>query len=631
MEGCLGVEVWALRSVSVGTSEPLPAGKALGKVLLPRCGGNMTDAPDAPDSAAPRPEPESALGEEQSVGQRSSHDKDLFGRDSASVAEGDGPESAPRAGDAVLEEDGSPSQSDVVDADSHTVAAGADEVFVENPAAQQPDAGESDPASVAGDTAAAEDDAARRRDDPKPALPPLSDDSDTVAEPSRAAPSASRSAARHPLEVRERLLMPGSAISLLRDYQWPQLPFRSPIRGPWLTSAFGAVLLASLPIVIITGLLSWIAYGPRFGQAMPGHVGWLHLPVFDWPTRPSWLYRLTQGVHVGLGLILIPWVLAKLWSVIPKFFQLPPVRSPAQAVERISLLALVGGILFEIATGVLNIQYDYIFGFSFYTAHYWGAWVFISGFVVHVAVKLPTMLRSLRSRSFRSVLRTNRAHTVAEARDETGLVAAHPGPATISRRGAIGLVAGGSLFAAILTIGETTGGFLRRTAILLPRGRSYGNGPTDFQINRTAAAAGLTPDQYSDEWRLKLTGGANRLSLSRPQLLAMEQHTVDLPIACVEGWSTVQTWTGVRLRDLAAAVGVQHMVSARVKSFERFGAFTSVQFTADQMLHPDSLLALRVNGVDLTLDHGFPARIMMPAIPGVHTTKWVETIKFRES
>lgn len=551
---------------------------------------------DAADSAAPRPDPESALGEAQSRGQRSSHDKDLSGHDPASVTEGDGPESAPRAGDAV-QDDGSPSQSDASDTDSHTVAAGADKVTVENPAAQQQDAGESDPASVAGDTAAPEGDAA----------------------------------ARHPLEVRERLLTLGSAISLLRDYQWPQLPFRSPIRGPWLTSVFGAVLLASLPIVIITGLLSWIAYGPRFGQAMPGYVGWLHLPVFDWPTRPSWLYRLTQGVHVGLGLILIPWVLAKLWSVIPKFFQLPPVRSPAQAVERISLLALVGGILFEIATGVLNIQYDYIFGFSFYTAHYWGAWVFISGFVVHVAVKLPTMVRSLRSRSLRSVLSTNRAHTVAEARDETGLVAAHPGPATISRRGAIGLVAGGSLFAAILTIGETTGGFLRRTAILLPRGRSYGSGPTDFQINRTAAAAGLTPEQYSDRWRLKLTGGAHHLSLSRPQLLAMEQHSVDLPIACVEGWSTVQTWTGVRLRDLAAAVGVHHMVSARVESFERFGAFRSAQFTADQMLHPDSLLALRVNGVDLTLDHGFPARIMMPAIPGVHATKWVETITFRSS
>ena len=65
-----------------------------------------------------------------------------------------------------------------------------------------------------------------------------------------------------------------------------------------------------------------------------------------------------------------------------------------------------------------------------------------------------------------------------------------------------------------------------------------------FPINRTAPAAGLTPDQYSNGWRLQLTGGAK----DRPQLLAMEQHTVDLPIACVEGWSTVQTWTGTTSR-----------------------------------------------------------------------------------
>jgi DMSO/TMAO reductase YedYZ molybdopterin-dependent catalytic subunit len=440
---------------------------------------------------------------------------------------------------------------------------------------------------------------------------------------------ASPAAGGHHFGRPERPKTLGAALIVLRDYDWPQLPFRSPLRGPWLTSVFGAVLLASLPIMIITGLLSWVAYGPRFGQAAPAHVGWLHLPVFDWPTSPSWLYRLTQGLHVGLGLILIPWVLAKLWSVIPKFFQLPPVRSPAQAIERISLLALVGGILFEIVTGVLNIQYDYVFGFSFYDAHYWGAWLFIAGFVVHVAVKTPTLIRSLRSRSLRSVLRTNRANTVAEPRDETGLVARHPGPVTVSRRGVLGLVAGGSLFVTVLTVGQTTGGPLRRAAFLLPRGRNYGTGPTDFQINRTAVAAGLTPDQYGSGWRLHLNGGIHPVALSRPQLLAMEQHTVDLPIACVEGWSTVQTWTGVRLRDLAAAAGVGQLASARVQSLERSGAFRSVQFTAAQMLHPDSLLALRVNGVDLSLDHGFPARIMMPAIPGVHTTKWVQTIDFR--
>ena len=167
--------------------------------------------------------------------------------------------------------------------------------------------------------------------------------------------------------------------------------WRSPIRGPWLTSVFGAVLLASMPIVIITGLLSYVAYGE---QARPTEIGWLHLPMFDWPTDPSWLYRLTQGLHVGLGLVLVPVVLAKLWSVVPRLFAWPPARSAAQVLERLTLLMLVGGLLFEIVTGVLNIQYNYVFGFSFYTAHYYGAWVFIVGFVSHVSLKLPVMVRA---------------------------------------------------------------------------------------------------------------------------------------------------------------------------------------------------------------------------------------------
>lgn len=407
--------------------------------------------------------------------------------------------------------------------------------------------------------------------------------------------------------------------------------FRSPLRGPWLTSILGAVLLIGLPIVIVTGLLSWVAYGPRFGQSMPGDVSWLRLPYFDWPTRPSWIYRLNQGLHVGLGLVLIPIVLAKLWSVIPKFFELPPVRSPAQALERVSLLALVGGILFEIVTGVLNIQYDYVFGFSFYTAHYWGAWVFIGGFVAHVVVKVPVMVRTLRGRSFMEVMHQRVADTEPEPVDDTGLVAPDPAPATVSRRGALALVGGSAVFVALLTVGQTTGGVLRNAAILLPRGRSYGDGPNDFQINRTSVAAGVTTEDAGNEWRLTLLGGDAPMELSRADLLAMPQHTARLPIACVEGWSTVQTWTGVRLRDLQAMVGVDTIDSAEVQSLEKAGSFNRVAFPANQFADEDSLLALQVNGVDLSLDHGYPARIMIPGIPGVHQTKWVRSIQFRQA
>jgi DMSO/TMAO reductase YedYZ molybdopterin-dependent catalytic subunit len=45
-------------------------------------------------------------------------------------------------------------------------------------------------------------------------------------------------------------------------------------------------------------------------------------------------------------------------------------------------------------------------------------------------------------------------------------------------------------------------------------------------------------------------------------------------------------------------------------------------------MDPDSLLALRVNGADLSLDHGYPARVIVPAAPGVHNTKWVTSLTF---
>ncbi|GAA4557580.1 molybdopterin-dependent oxidoreductase [Pseudonocardia xishanensis] len=392
-----------------------------------------------------------------------------------------------------------------------------------------------------------------------------------------------------------------------------RIRWRSPIRGPWLTSVFGLVLLCALPVVIVTGLLDRVAYG---AQPIPADVGFLQLPAFDWPTRPAWLFRLTQGLHVGLGIVLVPVVLAKLWSVIPKLFTALP-RHPLKALERLSLIMLVGGILFEIVTGLLNIQYDYVFGFSFYAAHYVGAWVFIAGFVLHVALKLPTMVRSLRSRSFREELRTPLAETGSEPPDE--LVAPEPDPPTMSRRGALAVVGGGVVLLAGLTVGQTVDA-LRPTALLLPRGRTA---PGDFPVNRTFAASGVSEQAIGADWRLDLGG----VRLTRAELAALPQHTADLPISCVEGWSTQQTWAGVRLRDLATLAGVAQPTGADVRSVEE-GPFARAVLTGAQVLHPDSLLALQVNGADLSRDHGFPARIIVPALPGVHCTKWVAAIGF---
>ena len=404
--------------------------------------------------------------------------------------------------------------------------------------------------------------------------------------------------------------------------------WRSPLRGPWLTAVLGAVLLVSLPVVIVTGFLSYAAYEPRFpGNAYPVDP-LLRLPYFGWPARPSWLFRVNQGLHVGLGLALVPVVLAKLWSVVPKLFAWPPARSLAQLLERLTIALLVGGILFELVTGVLNIQYDYVFGFDFYTGHYYGAWVFLAGFLAHVVLKLPVMLRSLRTRSLTAELRTPTYD--AEPPDPDGLVAPEPAEPTISRRGALALVGGAALTVTAVTVGDTLGDAVRPTALLSPRGQSYGDGPTDFQVNRTAPAAGITPELTGPSWRLELLG-PTPATLTLEDLRALEQHTVELPIACVEGWSTVQTWTGVRLRDLVGLAGSPRPDSAVITSLERNGAFARAVLGRQHLTHPDALLALQVNGVDLSPDHGYPARVIAPSLPGVHNTKWVRSIEVRES
>ena len=432
---------------------------------------------------------------------------------------------------------------------------------------------------------------------------------------------------------------PRGALNRLKEAaaEPPPGPFRgrwwkSPVRGPWLTSFFGSILLVGIPVEFVTGLVSYASYNPRLAgnDTTPGK-GILGFYLFNWITSPSWIYRVSQGTHIVLGLTLVPIVLAKLWSVIPKLFEWPGLRSVAHGLERLSLMLVVGGAVFEFATGIADIEYYYPWKFNFYQAHLYGAWVFMLGFVVHVSLKLPTMWRSLKRYSLRDVLRTPLARTRTEPGDGHGLVASSPSPPTISRRGILGLVGASSATVFLLTAGGTLEP-LRSLALLSPRARSQGSGPhpeaNDFEVNRVFAATGIPVAATGDSWRLVLSGPRS-VSLSRDELLAMPLGTEVLPIACVEGWSTVQTWTGVRLVDLARLAGVDHAVDVAVESLEKPGQpFRSATLASNQAGDPQTLVALRVNGEDISFDHGYPARMIVPAAPGVHCTKWVSELRF---
>jgi len=184
-------------------------------------------------------------------------------------------------------------------------------------------------------------------------------------------------------------------------------------------------------------------------------------------------------------------------------------------------------------------------------------------------------------------------------------------------RGALGAAAA----AALLTVGSTVPG-LERISVL--RSRTPSTSLNGIPVNRTPEAAGVAL-LAEDAWRITVSGPTGSRDLGLTELTAMTQTTVVLPIACVEGWSASTSWTGVRMSDLMALVGGSSR-DVTVESAEKSGGYRVTTLPASYVERPDSLLALRIGGRRLPLEHGHPARIIAPNRPGVLQTKWVQRL-----
>ncbi|GAA4238619.1 molybdopterin-dependent oxidoreductase [Actinomadura meridiana] len=363
----------------------------------------------------------------------------------------------------------------------------------------------------------------------------------------------------------------------------PPLRFTSRLHDERVAAWLGIMLGLSFTTTFVTGLISHFMQHP---------AGWM-----VWPSHPVNLYRVTQGLHVICGLATIPFLLAKLWTVYPRLWRWPPIRSAGHAIERALVFVLVGAALFQVGTGLLNIAYWYAFPFFFPTAHYWTAYLLYGALVIHVTNKWAKA-----------------RHTVMTRPEDD-----------LRRRGFLLTVAATSGVVVLTTVGEAFSP-LAKLAVLAPR--RPGVGPQDLPVNRSAYAAGITTTIAHDPgYRLVVTGRVEReLSFSLDDLNGLPSHTVRLPITCVEGWSAGATWEGIRLRDLLNTAGVRQDARVRIESLERVGVYTTSWVDHSHWHDELTLLALKVNGSPLDLDHGFPCRLIAPNRPGVLQTKWVHKV-----
>ncbi|MEI6252998.1 MAG: molybdopterin-dependent oxidoreductase [Mycobacteriaceae bacterium] len=362
-----------------------------------------------------------------------------------------------------------------------------------------------------------------------------------------------------------------------------------PLRSTAVTARVGTALGLAVAVCFVTGLMSHFIQHPQ--------------PWFFWPTHPVWLYRLTQGLHVISGIAAIPLLVVKLWSVWPKLFERPFIGGLTRQLERLSILVLVASMTFQLSTGLLNIAQWYAFKFFFTTSHYAMAYVAAGAVIVHIAVKLPVIRRAL-----------------GEPLEPLLAEPVRRGPSRRAVLWGTGVAAG---LATVVTAGQTVP-WLRRLSVLAPRS---GQGPQGVPVNRSAVAAGVVGSAQAPDYRLTVTNGSVSRTFSLPELAAMPQSTRSLPIACVEGWSANAEWTGIVLADLVAAVGASADSDVRMISLEPPGPYSRTVLPARHARDTNTLIALRINGQTLNLDHGYPCRLIAPSRPGVLQTKWLSRIE----
>jgi DMSO/TMAO reductase YedYZ molybdopterin-dependent catalytic subunit len=149
---------------------------------------------------------------------------------------------------------------------------------------------------------------------------------------------------------------------------------------------------------------------------------------------------------------------------------------------------------------------------------------------------------------------------------------------------------------------------------------------------------GATPDPgYIPEWHLTLEGLASGLTVSlniRTLLTRFQVHEQITRLVCVEGWSAIAWWSGLRFDDLLRAYPPMSQAKwVRVESSVNLDPsgnpdpyFVSLDLPTAR--HPQTLLATHFNGQPLTVDHGAPLRLLVPIKLGLKNVKAITKLSF---
>jgi DMSO/TMAO reductase YedYZ molybdopterin-dependent catalytic subunit len=148
---------------------------------------------------------------------------------------------------------------------------------------------------------------------------------------------------------------------------------------------------------------------------------------------------------------------------------------------------------------------------------------------------------------------------------------------------------------------------------------------------RVNGDAGMSANFDTAAWRLQVIrkpGDTLRLTLS--DIKALPKTEVIFDFKCIEGWSQVTHWGGVRFSDFAKHYGLQWQTGMAYSGLRTPDNGYYVGIDNRSMLHPQTILCYEMNDAPLPMNQGYPLRLIIPVKYGIKHIKRIGTLFFSD-
>lgn len=156
---------------------------------------------------------------------------------------------------------------------------------------------------------------------------------------------------------------------------------------------------------------------------------------------------------------------------------------------------------------------------------------------------------------------------------------------------------------------------------------------SESSMIRVNGRRGLDEEINLDTWTMSVRNEGDEIaSYDMGVVEGLEKHEMTIEHFCVEGWSHIVTWGGVRFSDFVAANHPEVMENpTEFVSLETPDRGFYVGLEWDAMMHPQTLLAFEVQGEPLDQEHGAPLRLVTPLKYGIKQLKRIGVIEFTDT